>query len=224
MSEEPSWADAEMSSDAELPDTQAAETAEAVEASWKESGDVIIQSAEHELSNAWPLDILLVHAPSGLSCRTAEALYWVEMLTYTGMTPAEHVLRAYVAAAKSPTEARYFAKGVPSRSYARSGKTLPRWIERVIHIRRDLARQNGGRLSMRSDGDNERYAVMSQVIAAKYTTSSRARDALMATGDRTLMVDLGPYERQWGCGSTIKPGLNMLGRLTQKWRDENRSD
>lgn len=64
--------------------------------------------------------------------------------------------------------------------------------------------------------------VMYRALRAKFKKHESIRNLLLSTGDLEIIED-SPTDYYWGCGKDVS-GLNMLGRLLMKLREEFRND
>jgi ribA/ribD-fused uncharacterized protein len=85
------------------------------------------------------------------------------------------------------------------------------------------AKDLGGdrRRPLRPDWDQVRDAVMKVALQVKFTQHPELREALLATGDETLVEDA-PRDYYWGCGQD-RTGKNRLGALLMEVRHELRT-
>ncbi len=89
------------------------------------------------------------------------------------------------------------------------------------------AKQRGKKVSLRENWDTERFAVMEQVLRAKFSDPV-LRDKLLATGDRILIEGNFWRDTTWGMvrdkATGQWRGRNELGKLLMKLRDTLRND
>lgn len=71
-------------------------------------------------------------------------------------------------------------------------------------------------LPLRSDWEEVKIDIMRNALMAKFTTHTKLRDALLATGNEEL-VENAPTDYFWGCGK-LGGGKNMLGKLLMETR------
>lgn len=108
-----------------------------------------------------------------------------------------------------------------------AGKTLD--IEERIWIASaptpQEAKQRGRSVQLRPDWDTvERYAVMSEVLRAKFTCRNERVQRLLSTGDMLLVEGNDWHDTHWGRCSCRRHGYgdNHLGRLLMQLREELR--
>jgi ribA/ribD-fused uncharacterized protein len=75
-------------------------------------------------------------------------------------------------------------------------------------------------VSLRSDWEEVRDAVMRQAVLRKFETHYEARVVLLGTGDAEIIED-SPTDYYWGCGAD-GTGKNMLGRILMEVRADLR--
>lgn len=78
------------------------------------------------------------------------------------------------------------------------------------------------KLPIRADWDSVKDEIMLDALRAKFTTHKALHKLLLSTDDARL-VEAVPGEAYWGCGADGN-GLNRLGSLLMRVRDELRSD
>ncbi|MBI5512212.1 MAG: NADAR family protein [Deltaproteobacteria bacterium] len=113
-----------------------------------------------------------------------------------------------------PTTEHYFQamkfEGTPHEEEVRAAPSP----KRAKELGGDRARPR------RPDWDSARDGVMKEALRAKFTQHQDLRDALLATGDETLVEDA-PRDFYWGCGRD-RTGKNRLGALLMEVRKELR--
>lgn len=89
------------------------------------------------------------------------------------------------------------------------------------------AKRKGKKVALRDNWDTERFAVMEQVLRAKFS-APHLRDKLLATGDRVLIEGNTWRDTTWGMvrdkATGQWRGRNELGKLLMKLRDELRDE
>lgn len=90
-----------------------------------------------------------------------------------------------------------------------------------------VAKRKGKKVSLRESWETERFAVMEQVLRAKFS-APHLRDKLLATGDRILIEGNSWRDTTWGMvldrASGQWRGRNELGKLLMKLREELRNE
>ena len=84
------------------------------------------------------------------------------------------------------------------------------------------ARNIGQKISMRSDWDLIKYAVMKDCVMAKFTQNNDLMKKLLLTGNEEIIED-SPIDSYWGCGADGL-GKNMLGKILVEIREELNDD
>lgn len=92
----------------------------------------------------------------------------------------------------------------------------PADAERIRLLRTPYeAKQAGRKVRMRPDWNSVRFAVMEEVVRAKFSLPP-LRDALLATGDEELVEGNWWHDTTWGVCRGV--GENWLGRILMKVR------
>lgn len=97
----------------------------------------------------------------------------------------------------------------------------PGWMEAIRVVTRPYDAFRMGRSpehTPRSDWDEVKDHVMLRALRAKFAQHENLRQALLATGESTL-VEHAPNDRYWGDGGDGS-GLNRLGQLLMQVRQE----
>jgi ribA/ribD-fused uncharacterized protein len=99
--------------------------------------------------------------------------------------------------------------------------------EHIAKIEAPGAIKRFGRgLELRSDWDDVRLGVMEYGIRQKFTTHDDLREMLLATGDQKLIEGNYWHDNFFGsctCDKCDNKGLNHLGKILMKVRDEIRN-
>lgn len=94
-------------------------------------------------------------------------------------------------------------------------------------VRPGLAKQLGRRVALRPDWEDVKNDVMLGGLRAKFASGSELAALLVGTGSCVLVEGNEWHDQYWGdccCGqpSCVQPGLNVLGGLLERVRDELR--
>ena len=84
------------------------------------------------------------------------------------------------------------------------------------------AKRLGQKVRMRPSFEQEKFAVMEEIVDAKFTQNPELRDALLATGDRYLCEFNAWSDILWGVCNGI--GENHLGKTLMRVRDRLRTE
>lgn len=71
---------------------------------------------------------------------------------------------------------------------------------------------------LRADWDQVKDDIMYKALHAKFTQNAHLLEVLLGTGDKEI-IEASPRDAYWGWGKDQK-GVNMLGKLLMKLRDE----
>ena len=82
------------------------------------------------------------------------------------------------------------------------------------------AKKLGKQVSLRSDWDKVKLVIMYEILLAKFTQNINLKEKLLSTGDSLLVEGNWWNDQFWGVA--YGKGLNMLGRLLMKIREELR--
>ena len=79
-----------------------------------------------------------------------------------------------------------------------------------------LAKRMGRRVRMRTGFETEKFAIMEELVEAKFRHNDDLRRALLATGDRDLIEGNQHNDRIWGVVNGV--GQNHLGKILMRVR------
>ena len=119
-------------------------------------------------------------------------------VTYNGITFANS--EAAFQAQKAPGMASQFAKLNPSK-----------------------AKALGRKVKIRKDWEEVKDQIMYEVVTAKFTQNHDLMDKLLATGDEELIEGNDWGDMYWGYDTDCKKGLNKLGQILMRVREELRT-
>lgn len=84
------------------------------------------------------------------------------------------------------------------------------------------AKKEGRMVDLRSDWEAVKVTVMEEIVRAKFTQNEDLKWRLLATGDACLEEGNTWHDTFWGVDARTGEGLNHLGRILMKVRDELR--
>lgn len=85
------------------------------------------------------------------------------------------------------------------------------------------AKALGRKVKIRKDWEDVKDQVMYEIITAKFTQNPELMDKLLATGDEELIEGNDWGDMYWGYDTDYKKGLNKLGKILMRVRDELRT-
>ena len=84
------------------------------------------------------------------------------------------------------------------------------------------AKRMGRRVRMRADFEQKKFALMEELVHAKFAHNTHLRDALLGTGNRPLLEGNSWNDTLWGVCNGI--GENHLGKTLMRVRDRLRAE
>lgn len=82
----------------------------------------------------------------------------------------------------------------------------------------------GRKVPLRKDWDRVKDNIMYEIVKEKFTQHEDLKRRLLETGDEELQEGNDWYDTYWGVDIHTGKGLNMLGKILMRIRDELRKD
>ena len=86
------------------------------------------------------------------------------------------------------------------------------------------AKQRGRRVSLRSDWEQVKDAIMEEIVLSKFSQNEILKEKLLATGDAQLVEGNTWNDRYWGIDVRTGIGQNHLGKILMKVRADLKND
>lgn len=87
-------------------------------------------------------------------------------------------------------------------------------------LRPSASKKLGRRVQLRPDWEEVKVTIMEEIVRAKFTQNEDLKQLLLATGDAYLEEGNTWHDTCWGVDAKTGEGLNHLGRILMKIREE----
>lgn len=89
-------------------------------------------------------------------------------------------------------------------------------------LRPSASKKLGRRVQLRPDWEEVKVTIMEEIVRAKFTQNEDLKQLLLATGDAYLEEGNTWHDTCWGVDAKTGEGLNHLGKILMKVREELR--
>ena len=87
-------------------------------------------------------------------------------------------------------------------------------------LRPSASKKLGRRVKFRPDWEDVKVGIMEEIVRAKFTQNEELKALLLATGEAYLEEGNTWHDTCWGVDAKTGEGLNHLGRILMKIREE----
>ena len=99
----------------------------------------------------------------------------------------------------------------------------PDRVEEFVNLKASEGKALGRKVKIRKDWDSVKDKIMYEILYCKFTQNKNLKENLLNTGDEYLQEGNDWYDVYWGVDIHTGKGLNRLGTLLMKVREELRN-
>ena len=122
-----------------------------------------------------------------------------------------------------PCKVNYCGVVYRNSECAFQAQKCPDRVEEFVNLKASEGKALGRKVKIRKDWDSVKDKIMYEILYCKFTQNKNLKENLLNTGDEYLQEGNDWYDVYWGVDIHTGKGLNRLGTLLMKVREELRN-